>query len=142
MPERGGRIVALDVGARRIGVAVSDDERRVASPLSVLTRKNRDADIAALRQIIAEQKATLIVVGLPLATGDQIGESAAKAQSLGKRLAKATGLAVEYVDEWETTVQAEQAMLAGDLSRNKRRQKIDKVAAALILQRYLEKSGR
>ncbi len=133
--------MALDVGAKRIGVAVSDEQRLVANPLVVLTRKNRDADITALRRIIAEQGAGLIVVGLPLASGDKIGESAKKALSLGKRLAKATGLAVEYVDEWETTLQADQAMLAGDMSRAKRRQKIDKVAAALILDRYLARTG-
>ena len=133
--------MALDVGTKRIGVAISDVEQRLASPLCVVQRKNRDADIIALRRLVAEHNPVLIVVGLPLASGDQVGESAKKAMSLGKRLAKATGLEVVYQDEAETTVEAMEAMLAADLSRAKQRDKVDKVAAGLILSRYLQTKG-
>lgn len=141
MSEQAGRILALDVGTKRIGVAISDVEQRLASPLCVVRRKNRDTDIIALRRLVAEHKPVLIVVGLPLATGDRVGESAKKAMSLGKRLAKATGLEVVYQDEAETTVEAMEAMLTADLSRAKQRDKVDKVAASLILSRYLQTKG-
>ena len=138
MTESAGTILALDVGTRRIGVAISDEERMTANPLLVLERTSRDKDIAALRTICVEHRVTLLVVGLPLASGETVGESAAKAMSLGKRLARAAKLPVEFVDEAESTVEATEALLEADMSRDKRRKVVDKVAAAIILRRWLE----
>lgn len=132
-----GRILALDVGHKRIGVAVSDLEGRLAQPLLVYTRKNRDQDAKALAKLAKEQQAGLLVVGLPRKSADELGPAAEKAMSLGKRVARLAGLPLEFVDEFETTAQAEQVLLAADASRGKRREVIDKLAACLILERYL-----
>lgn len=132
------RILALDVGTRRIGLALSDQERRLAQPLCVLERKNRDNDVARMLELIRRHRAGLLVVGLPKKSETELGPSAEKALSLGRRLGRAAGLEVIFVDEFETSQEAEEALLEADLSRSRRREVIDKLAASLILQRYLD----
>ncbi len=137
-----GKIIALDVGSRRIGLAVSDAERTLAQPLLVLERAGRDADVAAIARVAAEQGAVLLVLGLPRRDDDDsLGESAEKALALGKRLARATGLPVAYVDEWATTAEAHELLIEGGASRARRRGVVDKLAAALILRRFLDGRG-
>lgn len=133
--------MALDLGERRIGVAVSDEARLTANGLTVLERRNRDADVAALGRLAAEQEAVELVIGLPLDSRDRVGPAAEKVLRLGRRLERALNLPVSYVDEWETTVQAHEALLAADASRARRRRVVDKVAATLILRRYLDGQG-
>lgn len=135
------RILALDLGARRIGVAVSDRSGTLAQPLCVLQRKNRDADIKAVGRLVREQEAGLLVVGLPRQADDSLTEMGRRMQSFGRRLGRVLEVPVEFVDEWETTVEAQEALLAADASRRKRRQVVDKVAAGLILRRYLDGRG-
>ena len=133
-----GVVLALDVGLKRIGLAVSDPERRTASPLLVYERKNRDADVAALGEIAARQGAVLLVVGLPPRWDGELSPEGERILSLAKRLERRLGLPVELVDESLSTVEAEEAMLEADLSRAKRRQVVDRAAAAIILRRWLE----
>ncbi len=135
-------MLALDLGERRIGVALSDEGRTIAQPLTVLARAGRDKDVAAIAALAAEHRAGLIVLGLPRQADDSLAPMGEKALTLGRRLARVTGLAVAYVDEFETTVEAHAAMLEGNASRQKRRSAVDKLAAALILRRYLDGQGR
>lgn len=136
-----GRVLALDLGHKRIGVAVSDPERVIAQPLCVIERAGRDQDVAAIGQVAVAQEATLIVLGLPRRTDDTLGPEAAKALAFGKRLGRVLKLPVAYVDEWETTVEAQELLISGGASRARRRQVVDKLAAALILRRFLEGRG-
>lgn len=142
LPPFPGRVLALDLGERRIGVAVSDEGRTIAQPLTVLARASRDKDVAAIAGLAAGHEATLIVLGLARNADDSLAPMGERALTLGKRLARVTGLAVAYVDEFETTVEARQAMLEGDASRAARKGAVDKLAAALILRRYLDGLGR
>jgi putative Holliday junction resolvase len=137
-----GRVLALDLGERRIGVAVSDEGRAIAMPLMVLARTGRDKDVAAIAGLTAEQEATLLVIGLTRNADDSLAPMGERALRLGKRLARVIGIPVAYVDEFETTVQAREAMLEGKASRATRRNAVDKLAAALILRRYLDGLGR
>ncbi|MBI5523108.1 MAG: Holliday junction resolvase RuvX [Desulfarculus sp.] len=136
-----GRVLALDLGHKRIGVAVSDPDRAIAQPLCVIERAGRDQDVAAIGQVAVAQEATLIVLGLPRRTDDSLGPEAGKALTFGKRLGRVLGLPVAYVDEWETTVEAQALLISGGASRARRRQVVDKLAAALILQRFLQGRG-
>ncbi|MCF8033888.1 MAG: Holliday junction resolvase RuvX [Desulfarculaceae bacterium] len=133
-----GVVLALDVGSKRIGLAVSDPERRTASPLLVYERKNRDADVAAIGEIAAEQGATLMVVGLPARAGGELSPEGERILSLAKRLERRLGLPVELMDEALSTVEAHEAMIEAGLSRAKRAQVVDRAAAAIILRRWLE----
>ena len=133
--------MALDLGERRIGVAVSDEDRLTANGLTVVQRRNRDADVAALGRLATEQGAVELVIGLPLDSRDGVGPAAEKVLRLGRRLSRALKLPVTYVDEWETTVEAQEALLAADASRARRREVVDKVAATLILRRFLDGQG-
>lgn len=137
----GAPILALDLGQKRIGVAVSDPGRKLALPLTTIAHVNRDADLRAVAALAAEQGAGLIVLGLPRRTDDSEGPEAQKARRFGQRLQRFLGLPVVYVDEWETTAEVHQRLIAVDVSRDKRRQVVDKLAAALILERYLEGRG-
>ncbi len=131
-------ILALDVGEARIGVAIGMAEHSLAVPKCVLTRKSRQADLDALIGLAQESQASLWVLGLPRQADDSLSSSALKIMSFAKRLAIASKLPVVFVDEWETTVEASELLLRADVSRKKRRAKIDKIAASLILERYFK----
>lgn len=131
-----GRVLALDYGTRRIGVAMSDPGRVVASPLCVVAAETAIEDI---RLLVEEHEADLIVVGLPVSLSGHEGRSAEGARRLGQDVGAATGLQVEFVDERFTTSGAERAMIEGKVKRRDRRAKVDKVAAALILQHFLDR---
>ncbi len=135
------RILALDMGAKRIGVALSDAEARLASPLTVLPKRGRDDNVRAIAALAAEHQVELIVLGLPRKSETELGPAGEAIQRFGKRLEKALKLKVAFVDEFETTVRAQEALLKADVSRAKRRDKVDKVAAALILEAYLTGHG-
>ncbi|CAO0820449.1 putative pre-16S rRNA nuclease [Desulfarculales bacterium] len=139
--ENKDRVLALDLGHKRIGVAVSDQAHAIAQPLCVLKRVGRDQDVAAIGRLAAEQGVGLIVLGLPRRTDDSLGPEATKTLSFGKRLKRVLSLPVAYVDEWETTVEAQEVLIAGGASRQRRRQVVDKLAAAIILRRFLDGRG-
>jgi len=132
------KIVGLDIGEKRIGVAVSDALGCTAQGMRVLERRGLDADIEALKTLIRDEKASQIVVGLPKNMDGSMGEGAHKVLSFVQNLEDAVSVPVILWDERWTTAEATRVLLQADLSRKKRRRVIDKVAAALILQGYLD----
>lgn len=132
-----GRILALDVGEKRVGVAVSDPLGYSAQPLCVLPRKPHGAFLAALAELVRDYEVTLLVLGLPRRTTGEKGPEAQRVLALASEIRAKLGLNCETWDEWLTTVAAERVLLEGGLRRQERRQVVDKTAAALILDGYL-----
>jgi putative Holliday junction resolvase len=133
-----GRVLGLDVGSRRLGVAVSDPSGTVATPLATVPRRTPAADAAELRRLAAEQQATTIVVGLPLTLAGREGRAAAEVRAYAAELAKLLpGIAFELADERLSTVAAERALIGGGVRRRQRRDLVDQVAASVFLQTWL-----
>lgn len=130
-------IVALDVGDARIGVAVSDETCTIASPYSVINRIGYSKDIAAIKEICSHFDTEIIVSGLPLNMDGTEGFQAEKVRKLCALLEN-QGFTVIFQDERLTTVTAENAMLESGMHREDRKRRVDKVAAAVILQTYLD----
>ncbi|MDX1449757.1 MAG: Holliday junction resolvase RuvX [Acidimicrobiia bacterium] len=133
-----GRVLAFDPGSTRVGVAVSDPLRIVASPLEVIDRSHLEARLPGL---VEEYQPAEIVVGLPVGLSGKEGRAAQEARQLGARIGEITGLPIHYVDERFTTATAEAALLEGGVKRRDRRRKVDRVAAAVILRQFLERSS-
>lgn len=131
------RILGLDYGTRRIGVAVSDPLGLTAGPLEVLDATAGDLD-DRLRNLAADLGVELIVVGLPVGLDGREGPAALDARRFADRVAAATGLPVEVYDERFSTVTAERVLLEAGLRRERRKQARDRVAAAVFLQAYLD----
>lgn len=129
-----GRVLAFDPGSKRIGVAVSDPLRIVASPLTVLDAGDPWDEITDL---IDRYDPTEIVVGLPVSLSGGEGPSAERARSFGEELEERTGRSIVWVDERYTTATAEAVLIEGGVRRRERKHSVDKVAAAVILQHYL-----
>ncbi len=133
-----GRILAVDYGEKRIGLAISDELGLTASPLATI---HRCSDLEAVEQIAKlTQKwgVSQIVVGLPLRTDGRQGEMELRVRSFAQKLHQRTNLPVVLVDERFTTRIAEQVLLEADLSRRKRKQVRDRLAAVILLQSYLD----
>ena len=133
------RLMGLDLGAKTIGVAVSDVSRTIATARTTLRRTKLTRDIEALRALIADEGIGGIVVGLPVNMDGSEGPRAQSARDTAARLAEGLGLPVALWDERWSTVAAERAMLDADLSRRKRARRVDQVAAAYILQGALDR---
>ncbi len=136
------RIMALDVGEKRIGVALSDPLKITAQGLETYVRTTLTEDVAHLAHLITEYDVSELVVGLPKNMDGSIGFKAEEVQQFTEALLDKIAIDVVYVDERLTTVSAERALLEADVSRKKRRKVIDKMAAVIILQSYLERLGR
>ena len=136
------RVLGLDFGTRRIGVAVSDPLGLTAQPVTVLTRRGTPEDLEALAALAAAQGAGTIVLGLPLTPEGRRGPQAQRVLAFGEALARRTGLPLAYVDERMTTAQGERALRETGAPGRRRRQVIDRVAAQLILQQYLDGTRR
>ena len=132
------RVMALDVGDVRIGVAVSDPLGLTAQPLPTITRTKLAVDLAAIHALVQQQAVWTLVVGLPLTLRGERGPQANKVAGFADALRRHVQVPVTFVDERLTTVEGERALQAGGLSARKRRGAIDQVAAQLILQQYLE----
>jgi putative Holliday junction resolvase len=138
-PEKGEvRILALDVGTKRIGLAVSDPLGITAQGLGVLERKDWDRDLARLLEIARPYQVQEILVGLPRHMDGRPGEMAEEILALARALAEALGARVATWDERLSTVEAERVLIQADMSRKRRRRVLDKVAASIILQAYLD----
>lgn len=133
-----GRVMALDYGDRRIGVALSDPLGVTAQPLLTLERRSRADDFDRLARLAREHEVLRVVVGLPLGMDGTRGERVRLTELFMERVRKATGLPVESWDERLTTVQAERALIESDLSRRRRRSVIDQAAAVILLQSWLD----
>jgi putative Holliday junction resolvase len=130
--------MGLDLGARRIGVALSDALGLTAQPHATLARRGGQRDLDAIREVARESGAERVVLGLPLSPEGERGPAAKSAEAFAERLRAALDIPVELIDESFTTVEAEELLVAADLSRARRRQVVDKVAAAIILRRWLD----
>jgi putative Holliday junction resolvase len=131
------RIAALDVGEARIGVAVSDELGITAQGIGVVRRVGGRRDLEALAGLLTPYAPERLVVGLPLNMDGTEGRQVVKVRTFAEAVAAHLGLPLEYWDERLTTVAAERALLEADVSRRRRRDLVDKVAASLILQGYL-----
>ena len=133
------RAIGIDLGSRRIGVALCDSDGRVATPYKVVERsKDRRSDHRRIRALYDEVEAELIVVGLPLSLDGSVGPAASKALAEVDELRANLEIRVETQDERLSTVAAERALLAQQLDAKQRRKVVDKVAAAVILQSWLD----
>ena len=132
------RILALDVGSKRIGLAVSDPLGLTAQGLGVLERKDWDRDLARLVDIARPYRVQEILVGLPRHMDGRLGGQAEEILALARALGEALGARVATWDERLSTVEAERLLIQADLSRRKRRRVVDQVAASIILQAYLD----
>ena len=132
-----GRILGLDVGDVRIGVAVSDETQFIATPHSVYTRVGWGPDVKHIQKLYEETRAVLIVSGLPRNMDGSIGFQAEKVMAFMEKV-KEAGLPVVFQDERLSTVSAHQALIEGGMRREARKGTVDKVAAAVILQAYLD----
>ncbi|MFZ0050373.1 MAG: Holliday junction resolvase RuvX [Desulfobaccales bacterium] len=132
------RILALDVGAKRIGLAVSDPLGITAQGLGVLTRKDRAGVLAQLLEVARKWQVQRVVVGLPRHLDGRLGDAAPEVLELASDLGEALGVRVVTWEERLTTMEAERVLLQADLSRRRRRQVLDQQAAVLILQNYLD----
>jgi putative Holliday junction resolvase len=129
------RSLGVDYGTKRVGLAISDSLGLTARPLAVVPRSSV---VDEVRSLVQEQDVVTIVVGLPTGLGGDEGMSASEARELAKELATATGVDVVLRDERYTSRIAESALLESGMRRRKRRESVDKVAAAIILQDYLD----
>lgn len=140
MPAR-GPVLALDYGARRIGLAVSDPAAEFAFPLAELERRDEKRDREALCTLAVERGVVQLVVGLPLHMDGRAGPEADAARAFAKRLGAATGLPVELLDERWTTREARRSLRDVQPRRRKREQaRVDSVAATLLLRTFLERA--
>lgn len=132
----------MDPGSRRVGVAVSDATGTIASPLTAVPAEPAATLAERLAMLAREQEATSLVVGLPRRMDGSLGPEAKAAKALAEELHRTSGLPVTLVDERLSSAAAERALLAGGISRARRRQLSDQVAAALILQTHLDRGSR
>jgi putative Holliday junction resolvase len=133
------RILALDLGKRRIGLAVSDLLGLTAQGLTTLERRNRQSDLAELKRLVKEYDVGMILVGQPLHMDGRAGTQAENAQDFAAGLHRHLGLPVEMWDERLTTAEAQRVLKMSGVSLNKRRQAVDQMAAVILLQSYLDK---
>ncbi|MEY2422614.1 MAG: putative pre6S rRNA nuclease [Acidimicrobiaceae bacterium] len=136
------RALGLDLGARRIGVAISDSEGKVATAIATLERasaKNRVADHQAIAGLVAEWEAGVVAVGLPLSLDGSVGPAAEGVLAEVAELARVLDVPVETVDERFTTVTADQQLKASGVRGRDRPKLIDQVAAAVLLQAWLDR---
>ena len=133
-----GRILALDLGKRRIGLALSDELGLTAQGLPTLERTNIRADLAHLAKLAADNNVTLVLIGNPLHMDGREGRQAEHAREFGERLKAASGVPVEYWDERLTTVEAQRVLRESGISIEKRAKAVDRLAAVILLESYLD----
>lgn len=135
------KIIALDVGTVRIGIATSDIMEIIASAYESYRRKNTDADAKYIAQLVTNLDAGLVVIGLPLKMDGTEGQSVEMAREFGDELAKLISVPICYQDERLSTVTAQKILIESGMRREKRKDKVDSLAATIILQTYLDKKS-
>lgn len=130
--------LGLDVGRKRIGVAGCDRTGLIATGITTVERTSFERDVEQIRQIVNERQVQVLAIGLPYSMDGSLGFQARQVQKFATRLAKALKLPVEYVDERLTSFQAEQLLIAENLSPSRNKGLIDRKAASLILQQWLD----
>ncbi len=132
------RILGLDVGERRIGVAVVDESVRVALPVAVVERRELPADLDAIAGLVQEQGAEAVVVGLPISLNGSLGPQAQAVKAFGQELSARLSLPIEYWDERLSTVEAQRRLASAGHRGPKAKARRDAAAAAIVLQSYLD----
>ena len=132
------RILALDHGSKRIGVAVSDETKTIAQPLEYIPAEPFAVFLERLRQLIREKEIDLILIGLPRNMDGSYGPAAEKVQTFVGVLGGAIAVPIKMWDERLTTAQANRVLIQGGARRDKRKEKVDQTAAAILLQSYLD----
>lgn len=132
------RLLGIDYGTVRVGIAISDADQRIASPLEVYRRRTRDQDAAWFRHLVQREGIGGLIVGLPLHFHGGESQKSAEARAFGSWLAEITSLPVDYWDERCTTVAAEEFLWKAGLSHKRRKERRDQVAAQILLQSYLD----
>lgn len=133
-----GRVLGLDFGTKRVGAALSDPRRQIASPLEVYERRTPTLDARHYRELVEDEGVTRIVVGLPLHTGGGEGDLARLAREFGLWMANETGRPVSHYDERYSSVEAENLMRSSGLKLRDRKARRDMLAAQILLQAFLD----
>jgi len=133
-----GKIAGIDYGTVRIGIAVSDADRILASPYETYTRKSPDRDAEYFRRLVSEERIARFVLGLPLHLSGDLSEKAKEVLRFGRWLHQATGIDIDYMDERYSSVEAEHLLREAGLTDKKRKERRDKLAAQILLAAYLE----
>lgn len=135
------KIIALDIGTVRIGIATSDIMEIIASAYESYRRKNTESDVKYIAQLVTNLNAGLVVIGLPLKMDGTEGQSVEMAKNFGDELAKIVTVPICYQDERLSTVTAQKILIESGMRREKRKDKVDSLAATIILQTYLDKKS-
>jgi putative holliday junction resolvase len=135
---RRARLLGIDYGSRRIGLAVSDADRRIASPLVTYQRTTKERDSGYFKQIVEQEEIGELIVGLPIHLDGREGQKALEARAFGKWLQEMLALPAIFWDERFTSVEAESHLLAAGLTNKRRQGRRDRVAAQIMLQSYLD----
>ena len=136
------RILALDHGTKRVGVAVSDELKMIATPLEYIPAEPFAGFLDRLKEILREKEVELIIIGMPRNMDGSYGPAALKVQAFVAVLKDALAIPIKTLDERLTTVQAQRFLIQGNVRREKRKEKVDKTAAAILLQSYLDSFAR
>lgn len=136
------RILALDHGTRRIGVAVSDELKIIAQPLEYIPAEPFGPFLARLKEILRDKEVELILIGMPRNMDGTYGPAAQKVQEFITALKNEIAVPLQPLDERLTTVQAQRSLLQANVRRTERKEKVDKTAAAILLQSYLDSLAR
>ena len=136
------RLLGVDYGTVRVGLAVTDSERIIASPLATYHRRDAEKDATFFRELVQKEEIAGLVVGLPIHLSGDEGEKAIEARAYGKWLGDVTGLPVVFWDERYTTRDAEEHLRAAGLTHQRRKDRRDRVAAQILLQAYIEAGCR
>jgi putative Holliday junction resolvase len=132
------RVLALDLGKKRIGLALSDELGLTAQGLETLQRTNIREDLARISQLVAERDVSLILIGNPLHMSGREGRQVEYARDFGQRLKTVSGVGVEFWDERLTTVAAQRVLRESGISIEKRAKAVDRLAAVILLESYLD----
>ena len=135
------RILAIDHGSKRIGIAVSDELKMIAQPLEFIPAEPFAAFLARLNELISDKEVELILVGLPRNMDGSYGPAAQKVQDFVEALKGALSVPIKTWDERLTSAQANRLLIQGNVRRDKRKEKVDAMAAAILLQSYLDGLG-
>ena len=138
-PPEKGKIAGIDFGTVRIGIATCDAERLIAFPYAIYRRRDEKKDIEYFQQFAKEERIVHFVLGLPLHCNGDLSDKAREAIAFGTQLAEATGLTIDFLDERFTSAEAENYLRTANLNAKKRKERLDMVAAQIILSTYLER---
>lgn len=138
-PPAKGRLAGIDFGTVRIGIAISDVDRIIASPYEIRVRSSAKADADYFRRFVENERIVHFVVGLPLHLNGRLSEKAQEAMAFGAWLTETTGLEVDYMDERFTSVNANEVLREVKLTAKQRKKRIDKIAAQMLLMAYIER---